>query len=265
MQFSRINTLLAAISFYILCFAFQSSGAVVTGVITHRGKPVNGFSVRIQPHHRKSDQTTTSGGYYKLTSVPLGDSKIYINPKPPASAPRYYPKMKITKSEEIRCYEMIPYYAADHGAFDYDLRLHRSWGNALDNPFDTASFNALFENTHTFSGIVLKPVYLVAAAAEVVWTVPGFVIGMGVASAPKVVGDDFNMFGLSRTLLAGYLPIETVAKLIEVPVKTILWPIDRLVSKQTRKKLEDTRNRILKENGNPEYRNHSITDPARAE
>ena len=246
MHFSRTSLLFATVA-WVLFLIFQSSASTVTGVVTHKGKPVDGFTVRTQ----RKNRTTTNGGYYKLTNVSSGESRIYIGPKPPASAPRYYPKTEITKSEEIRCYEMIPYYAAAHGAFDYDLRLHRSWGNALDNPFDTASGNALFENTHTLSGIAMKPVYAVAVVGEVVWTVPGSVIALGAVPVCKVMNKDFGMFGFSKIMLAGYLPIEAAVKVIEVPVKTILWPVDRLVSWSARNKLNSTRTKVLNRNSNP--------------
>jgi len=110
---------------------------------------------------------------------------------------------------------------------------------------DTSSVNGWRENTHTASGVLLKPIYGIAVLGEAIWTIPGFVIGVGVAYSPKIVGGDFNVVGLSGTLLAGYLPIEAVVKVIEVSIKTVLWPIDRLVALSARRQLSRTRLTVL--------------------
>ena len=221
----------------------QNNKVNVSGVITDQGRPKNEFRVRI----RGGGRAKTERGFYRITDAPRGRTTIYIGPRPPASRPRYYPKTTLSQPEEVRSYDMTPYYAADHGPFHYDLRLHRSWGNALDNPFDTAAGSALFENTHTLSGLVLKPVYAVALCGEVVWTVPGIVIAAGTSAVCKAIDKPFGMFGFSRTLLAGYLPIEAAVKVIEVPCKTLIWPVDRLWSWRARRRLEDVRTKILTE------------------
>ncbi len=212
----------------------------LTGVITRSGRPVNDFNVRVQG----GGSTKTENGYYRLDNVPSGKRRLYIVTKSPGSTPRYYPMVELAKNDETRCYDMVPYYAADHGPFHYDWRLHRSWGNALDNPFDTSSAAGLAENSKTFSGLVMKPVYAVGVVAEAVWLVPSF----GVFFAQKALpGKGMGITGISRTLLAGFMTVEAIVKVVEVPVKTILWPIDKLVSWRARRGLRKRRDEILKE------------------
>ncbi len=221
----------------------------VCGVITCNGKAADDYSVRVD----RANVTRTEDGYYRLDGISRNLKRIYIR-RSGSSKPRYYPRIALPETDTVLNYEIVPYYAADHGPFHYDLRLHRSWGNSLDDPFDTASVNGFLENTHTLSGLVLKPVHGVAVIAEAIWTIPGFAIGMGVGSVPKIRGKEFNLFGLTGTLLAGYLPIEATVKVIEVPIKTLLWPIDRLVAWPTRRKLNKIRSTVLDQH-NQENRN----------
>lgn len=212
----------------------------VRGVITRSGRPADNYQVKMGRDY--SD--ITENGFYHLKNIPRHFNRIYIRKKY-ASKPRLYPDVSLPDHDVILSYEIIPYFAADHGPFHYDLRLHRSWGNSLDDPFDTASLNGIRENTKTASGILLKPVYGIGLLGEAVWTVPGFAIGWCIGAAPQLFGEDFYVFGLNGTLLAGYLPIEGLVKVIEVPVKTLMWPLDRLVATPARKRLENTRKRIL--------------------
>ncbi len=208
----------------------------IHGVITYKGEPANNYSVALH-----GVQTQTDGGYYQFEDVQSGPSRIYIR-RGKSSKPRYHPKVLLTESDSVLNFEIVPYYAADHGPFQYDWRLHRSWGNALDDPFDTASFNGLMENTHTLSGLLLKPVYVTAVIGDFVWTVPGAIIGF--VGARHTTGE-FSASRFSIVLLAGYLSIETIVKAIEIPVKTIFWPIDRLVAMRSRSQLKRLRSNIL--------------------
>jgi hypothetical protein len=222
---------------------------LVEGVVTHKGKPAKDYRVRFG-----SQRTTTlADGYYKVYDIRPGPTRIFIR-RAKASKPRYYSRIPIGKGTTVLHWELVPYYATEHGPFCHDFRLHRSWGNALDDPMDTASVNALQENTHTLSGILLKPVHGTACAAELVWTVPGIAVGLPLAFTPRLWGGEFHLSGLSTTLLAGYLPLEFVVKAIEIPTRTVLWPIDRVVASRARKKLNKARNDVLLRHGREEAR-----------
>ncbi|MCB2156450.1 hypothetical protein KQI84_16365 [bacterium] len=238
----------AGLCFLAIAFSACSSAPLrtdetvnVRGVITVGGEPAKDFKIGAWGD---PETITAEDGFFLLDGVPVGRQEIQIRAKY-FSRPRYNPTIDVPDHDVTRNFEIVPYYAADHGAFEYDWRLHRSWGNAIDDPFDTTSMNALRENTRTVSGVVLKPIYIVGITGEVVWFIPGALIGASHGAVPVLMGGEFAGELVSVGMLAGFMPIEAVVKAVEVPVKTILWPLDRLVAKSKRRQLHETRAEIL--------------------
>ncbi len=215
--------------------------ATVHGVITQSGKPAKNRQIFINGLNTRSNKD----GYYRFDNIPVGDQTVHIRTGV-SSSRRQFPDVHVVAPVTISHYEIAPYYAAD--VFSIDWRLHQDWNNGFDNPFSLSSGRSLMMNTHTFSGYLLKPVYAAATVAEIAWTLPGLIIGAAAYQAPRVVGAEPNVNYLTKTLLAGYLPLEAVAKAVEVPVKTVFWPIDRLSGSRARQKLNSTRESVMRKN-----------------
>lgn len=215
--------------------------ATVHGVITRAGKPAKDRRIFINGQETR----TNKDGYFRFDNIPVGNQTVHIRTGV-SSSRRQFPDVQVIAPETISHYDIEPYYAAD--VFSIDWRLHQDWNNGFDDPFNLSSTRSLKTNTHTFSGYLLKPVYAAATVAEIAWTLPGLVIGAAAYQAPRVVGGEPNVNYLTKTLLAGYLPLEAVAKAVEVPVKTVFWPIDRLTGSRARQELNATRESVMRKN-----------------
>jgi hypothetical protein len=240
-----MRTLLLILSLLTLAVVTPVRGDVIQGVITRHGLPVEGYHVTFRPSGLTAQ--TDEQGFYRIEGLEgIEEGTLRITR---VGSFRTVVPFEITGPvTEISC-DLVPHFTADHGPLEHDWRLHRSWGNALDDPFDLYAPQALEEQTHTLSGLLLKPVQLAATGLELLWRPVGIGAGLLLMKAP-LPGDEHARF--TSASLAGFLPIEAVAKTAEVSMRTLLWPIDRLVSRGARRDLHALRARTLAEHASAE-------------
>lgn len=233
---------LTAIAPVLLCLgtSLRAQEGAIRGVITEAAVPVTGRTVQLQGSELATQ--TNSDGHFTLRGVSPGVHRLRIGGGPHQPSFRFDAVVTVSSEEAIVSVDLVPHYAATHPPLALDWRLHRSWGNALDDPADLNSWNALNERDRTLSGLLLKPVWGAALLAEAVWTPLGF--GLGELRFGLGAGDEESNC-VTGALLAGYLIVEAAAKGVEACFRAALWPVDRGAAYAERMILESYRESAL--------------------